>query len=312
MGENKKIIVVTGPTATGKTALAVDLALFYHTEIISCDSMQVYKYMDIGTAKPTLEERRGVVHHLMDRVYPDDSYNVARFKDDAQGIIELLHNRGKIPILCGGTGLYIDSLIRNIVFLNEDDDDSIREELYEIAKTQGSAHLHSLLEKADRQQASKIHPNNVKRVVRALEVFIKTGLKPSERNKRSLQEKSPYDFHIIGLNLNRDTLYKRINSRVDEMISKGLTDEVRGLIDLGYGPGLNSMQGLGYKEMVPYLYGRETLKNATDILKRNTRRFAKRQLTWFRKNGAIKWYYPDEYPSADSLFKNIVANLQLF
>ncbi len=284
-----KVIVIAGPTASGKTGLAVELALKVGGEVVSADSMQIYRKMNIGTAKPTMEERRGIPHHLLDIVDPDEEFSVAQFKDAAITCIEEIMGRGKIPIVAGGTGLYINTLVYNITFTDTISDWDYREQLSKIASEQGAMVLHEMLEKVDPKSAVAIHPNNVKRVIRALEVYKTTGKPISEHQEESRKIPPPYDYQIFGLEVERDTLYARIDKRVDKMMDTGLYEEVDALIKSGYSPDLVSLQGIGYKEIIAAIKGDYTLQTAVENIKLGTRHLAKRQMTWFNKTNDLKW-----------------------
>ena len=281
-----KLIVIAGPTAVGKTAVSIELAKRLNGEIISADSMQVYKHMDIGTAKPTLEEMYGIKHYLIDEIEPSDAYSVAVFVQKAKEYLNDIYQRGKQPIIAGGTGFYINALVYDNDFMStnaEAENTAIREELYKLADEQSEVGLHKLLMEIDPIAAERIHPNNVKRVIRAIEFHKLTGGKLiSEHNDTEKQRTSPYDVSLFVLDMPREKLYGRIELRIDKMIQDGLVGEVQHLLDMGVSPDAVSMRGLGYKEIVPYLQGHTTLDEAVELLKRNTRRFAKRQLTWFR------------------------------
>jgi len=293
--ENRKVrvIAVVGPTASGKTGLAVELALRLGGEIVSADSMQIYKDISIGTAKPTAEEMRGVPHHLMDFVPLDRDYSVADYVRDAKREIAGIDARGAMPFVVGGTGLYIDSLLENIRFDEMEADVQLRAELRGFADRYGAEALHDELRKIDPELAEKLHPNNIGRVIRAIEVYRLTGKTMSEQQRLSRAEDSQYDVFWIGLTFrNRENLYARIDARVDEMMKNGLVDEARAL----YGRKLSSTatQAIGYKELFDYFDGKQSLAEAADGLKRSTRRYAKRQLTWFRRNNNVNWVYMDE------------------
>ena len=286
----KPLVILTGPTAVGKTELSVRLAKAVGGEIISADSMQIYKYMDIGSAKITKEEMQGVKHYLIDELMPDEEFNIVRFKQMAEKAMEQIYANGHIPIVTGGTGFYIQALLYDIDFTDEDDaDDSYRKELEKIAAVSGAEVLHEMLFKADPESAKAIHPNNIKRVIRALEYYHLTGQKISEHNENERQKESPYNYAYIVLNRNRNVLYERIEQRVDKMLAEGLVDEVMKLKQMGYTRNMVSMQGLGYKEILDYLNDSITLEEAVYILKRDTRHFAKRQLTWFRREKDVIW-----------------------
>ncbi|MGI6266559.1 MAG: tRNA (adenosine(37)-N6)-dimethylallyltransferase MiaA [Candidatus Metalachnospira sp.] len=284
----KPLIVIAGPTACGKTDLSINLAEKIGGEIISGDSMQVYKLMDIGTAKPTAEETRGIPHFLIDELYPDEEYNVMIFQKKAKEYMKEIYDRGHIPIIVGGTGFYINALVYDNDF-TEEESSSIRDELYRIAETEGKEKLHDMLADIDIEYAQSIHPNNVKRVARAIEYYRLTGEKMSEHNKSAKEKESPYNTAFFVLNMDRQKLYERIDMRVDIMMENGLENEVRKLIDMGYSPELVSMQGLGYKEFIPYFNGEISLEKAVDDIKKYTRHFAKRQLTWFRRQTEGIW-----------------------
>ena len=284
-----KVMVIAGPTASGKTDLAVELALMIDGEIISADSMQIYRGMDIGTAKPTIDERRGIPHHLIDIVDPDEEYSVAQFKEDALACIDDIVKRGKTPIVAGGTGLYINSLVYNITFSETISNWEYREKLRKLSEEQGPLVLYEYLKKVDPKSAEIIHPNNVKRVIRALEVYETTGKPISEHKEVSRNNPPPYKFLVYGLQVERKELYRRIDQRVDKMMEKGLYDEVKGLLSRGYSPELVSLQGIGYKEIIAAIEGRCSLSEATERMKTNTRHLAKRQITWFNKTEGLVW-----------------------
>lgn len=279
----KPLIVIGGPTACGKTGFSIQLAKKIGGEIISADSMQVYRYMDIGTAKVTLEEADGVPHYLIDEFDPDEEYNVMIFQQKAKTYMEKIWAKGKVPILVGGTGFYINALLYDNDFTETEHDTSYREECYQLAQEQGPEALYERLKEIDPEYAEIIHANNVKRVTRALEYHYLTGQKFSEHNAAQKKKETPYDAAVIILNMDREKLYERIELRIDIMMEQGLLAEVKGLLEKGYSPELVSMQGIGYKEFVPYFNGECTLEEAVTQLKTNTRRFAKRQLTWFRR-----------------------------
>lgn len=284
----KRIVVIVGPTASGKTALAKETAKHFGGEIVSADSMQIYKYMDIGTAKPTAEEQQGIVHHMIDFVPPEQKYDVATFVHDARACIDDIHRRGKLPILVGGTGLYIDHVVKDTEFEKTDTDTLYRREMELFAEKNGNESLHLLLREIDPQAAENIHPNNVRRVIRALEVFHTTGKTFTQCNLESV--KAPvYDAVWFGLNMPREALYERINQRVDRMMEQGLLDEVKYIMSLGVTAQSTAMQAIGYKELACYLNGGCTLVEAVDLIKQESRRYAKRQLTWFKRNPEIHW-----------------------
>lgn len=300
------VIVIVGPTASGKTKVSIELAKLIEGEIISADSMQVYKYMDIGTAKPTMEERQGIKHYLIDEVYPDEEFNVVKFQKLALQYIEHILKKGKTPIVTGGTGLYINSLIYNIKFSESVTDWKLREELNKMALTKGSKYLHDMLREIDPEAAARIHYNNTKRIIRAIEVFKTTNKTITYHQEISRLEPPKYNFILFGLTMDRKLLYDRINKRVDDMLDRGLVNEVKNLIEMGYHEKLQSMQGLGYKEFFWYYSGRTTLEESVYFLKRNTRHYAKRQITWFRKNNDIKWINIDEDTKINQITSQIV------
>lgn len=279
----RPLIVIGGPTACGKTGFSIKLAKKIGGEIISADSMQVYRYMDIGTAKVTPEEADGVPHYLIDELNPDEEYNVMLFQQKAKAYMEEIWAKGKIPILVGGTGFYINALLYDNDFTETEKDTSYREECYKLAQEQGAEVLFERLKEIDPEYAANIHANNVKRVTRALEYHYLTGQKFSEHNAEQKEKETPYDAAVIILTMDREQLYRRIELRIDLMMEQGLLAEVKGLLDKGYSPDLVSMQGIGYKEFIPYFKGECTIEEAVTQLKTNTRRFAKRQLTWFRR-----------------------------
>lgn len=304
------VLAVAGPTASGKTGLGIALAKEYGGEVISADSMQIYKGMDIASAKPTKEEMDGVPHHLIDFLDRDVVFSAADYVKLAKEKIEEVLSRGKLPIIVGGTGLYIDSLLNNVRFSEGGSDEAYREELYAFAEEHGNEALHEKLAMADPEAASNIHPNNLVRVVRALEVLHVTGKTFTELKAESLLEESPYDSLIIGLDYeDRQTLYDRINLRVDEMVKTGLVEEAR---NLWQESGMRtSANAIGFKELIPYFDGNMTLDECIDKIKQETRRYAKRQLTWFRKNKRIKWIILGEIDKKTEILeksKKCIAN----
>ncbi|EPR13395.1 tRNA (adenosine(37)-N6)-dimethylallyltransferase MiaA [Ruminiclostridium papyrosolvens] len=288
-----RVIVIVGPTASGKTNLSIELAKRMNGEIISADSMQIYKYMDIGTAKPTKEEMQGIEHYLINEVLPSEDFNVVRFKELAERYIDNILKKGKQPIVAGGTGLYISSLINNINFSESESDWELRETLKKEAEELGPEYLHKKLQEVDPDSALNIHPNNIKRVIRALEVYYQTQKPISYHNEISRSIPPRYQFVLVGLNMDRQVLYERINTRVDIMIKNGLVDEVKRLVDLGYADSIISMQGIGYKEILEYLRNNSTLEQAIENIKQGTRRYAKRQITWFKRINGIRWFNID-------------------
>lgn len=285
----KPLIILTGPTAVGKTELSIRLAKLVNGEIISADSMQVYKHMDIGSAKIRQEEMQGVPHHLIDVFEPDEEFHVVRFQACARRCMDEIYGRNRIPILVGGTGFYIQAVLYDIDFTENGGDDGYRKGLEALAQEKGNEVLHQMLREVDAPSAEQIHANNVKRVIRALEYYHETGEPISRHNEQERQKESPYNFAYFVLNDRRDRLYAKIDARVDEMLQEGLVEEVRALKEKGYTKDMVSMQGLGYKEILSYLEGACTLEEAVYILKRDTRHFAKRQLTWFRREREVCW-----------------------
>lgn len=300
----KPLIILSGPTAVGKTKLSIGLAKAINGEIISADSMQVYRTMDIGTAKIKPEEMQGVAHHLIDILDPEDDFNVVLFAEYAKKACESCYQRGKIPIIAGGTGFYIQALLYDIDFTENDDDKTYREELEKLALEKGNEYLHGLLAEKDPKAAESIHPNNVKRVIRALEFYEKSGQRISDHNEEQSAKESPYEYAYFVLNDDRKLLYERIDSRVDMMLQEGLVEEVKRLLDAGVSRSRVSMQGLGYKEIAAYLCGECTLEEAVYILKRDTRHFAKRQITWFKREDEVIWLNRQDFSSKE---ENILA-----
>ena len=302
----KDLIVLTGPTAVGKTSLSIALAKAVDGEIISADSMQVYKYMNIGTAKITEEEKCGIPHFLIDELEPDEEFNVTIFKNKVMGYIEDIKSRGKVPIIVGGTGFYIQSVIYDINFNEYGDDSNVRIKYEAMAETLGKSELHKKLALVDREYADSVSYNNVKKVVRALTFFEMTGEKLSEHNKRERERSSPFDFAYFVLTMDRKKLYERIDKRVDLMFDMGLVEEVKALMAKGYDKSLVSMQGIGYKEVIDYLSGKTSLEECIDIIKRDTRHFAKRQLTWFKREKVVTYIDKDEFDAEDNCLKEML------
>lgn len=291
----KPLIVLTGPTAAGKTHLSISLAKAVNGEIISADSMQVYKYMDIGSAKIRPEEMQGVKHYLVDELLPEEEFHIVRFQQMAKSAMEEIYAKGKIPILVGGTGFYIQAITKEIDFTQAQQEDGYRQELERTAEEKGKEYLHQMLEKVDPVSAQEIHVNNVKRVIRALEFYHQNQSPISAHNQEQKEHETPYDLAYFVLNVPRELLYKRIDDRIDEMMQEGLLEEVKRLKEMGYHRGMVSMQGLGYKELLAYLDGEYPLEEAIRILKRDTRHFAKRQLTWFRREKDTIWLNKEVY-----------------
>ena len=309
---NKKpLIILTGPTAVGKTSLSISLAKAVNGEIISADSMQVYKHMDIGTAKITPKEMGDVPHHLISEFNPDEDFNVVKFQHYAKKYIKSIYERNKTPILVGGTGFYIQAVLYDIDFEDNPSDTSYRKELEQLARTKGAEHLHGLLAKVDPKSSNTIHPNNVKRIIRALEYINQTGEPISVHNELQRKKTSPYNYKYFVLNKERSKLYESINHRVDIMINAGLIDEVKQLLTMGYTKDMVSMQGLGYKEIIDYLEGNNSLDEAIDKLKRDTRHYAKRQLTWFKREKDIIWVNKEDYSDEADIIDYLIENVNL-
>ncbi|EFU41540.1 tRNA delta(2)-isopentenylpyrophosphate transferase [Paenibacillus vortex V453] len=283
-----KLLVLIGPTAVGKTKMSIELAKEFGCEIISGDSMQVYRGMDIGTAKISADEMEGIPHHLIDIHEPDHPYSVAEFQEQSRRLITEIAGRDKLPFLVGGTGLYVESVCYGYQFSETGADEAFRDEQFRYANENGAEALHRKLADVDPETADRLHPNDLRRVVRALEVFHMTGI-PLSAQLAPQTKQSPYDLCLVGLTMDRQMLYNRIEERIDLMLNQGLVDEVAALMDKGYAPGLVSMQGLGYKEIVSHLNGEFSYEEAVVLLKRDTRRFAKRQLSWFRHMKDIEW-----------------------
>lgn len=305
----KPLVILTGPTAVGKTELSIKLAKLLNGEIISADSMQVYKGMDIGTAKITKEEMQGVEHHLIDIITPFEDWDVSSFKTYSQNALDDIVMRGRIPLVTGGTGFYIQALVKDVDFSYEDNSD-VRNELEREYELKGADYLHEKLKEVDPVSAVIIHKNNVKRVIRALEFFKLNGYPISEHNKTQSENESPYNFAYFVLTDERDKLYERINRRVDIMLENGLVDEVKRLKDSGLDRSYVSMQGLGYKEILDYLDGKLTLEEAVYILKRDTRHFAKRQLTWFRREKDVIMINKSDYSGTDEILEYMISILR--
>lgn len=297
------VLAIVGATASGKSAFAVKAAKTLGGEVVSADSMQVYKYLDVGTAKVTKEEMDGVVHHLIDVLEPDDDCNVSRFVQMAEACIEDIHKRGKLAVLCGGTGLYVDSLLKGAAFEDDSCDESYRQKLLEIVDTKGADELYKMLLAVDIKAAESIHPNNIKRVIRALEFYHITGKSITTQKTNTLNTK--YKSFVIGMHRDREALYKAIDERVDKMIADGLFEEVENLLKKGICKKCNSMQAIGYREVIWYFKGKCTLAEAVRLIKRNSRRYAKRQLTWFGANSSIHWVNPLDSKAVEEILKKV-------
>ena len=308
--EKKPLIILTGPTAAGKTKLSIGLAKKIGGEIISADSMQVYKKMDIGTAKIRPEEMDGVPHYLIDVLDPFEEFNVVYFVEKAKEAMEKIYAAGHIPIIVGGTGFYIQALLYDIDFSQHEEKESYRKELEQLAREKGKEYLYEILKKVDPEYAQIVHFNNVKKVIRALEYHKETGGKLSEHNKEQRQKESPYNFAYFVLYHDREILYERINKRVDIMMEEGLLSEVKRLIKKGYTKNLVSMQGLGYKEFFDYFDGTISLEDTVDKIKKDTRHFAKRQLTWFRREKEVIWINKKEYEQEEALLTSVLDKIE--
>jgi len=301
----KQLLIIVGPTAVGKTDTAIALAQRLKGEIISADSMQIYKYMNIGTAKPTLEEQAGVPHYLLDLVYPDEAFSVAEFQLKAQQLIDNISTRGKLPIVAGGTGLYVNSLMYEMDFTNTISNWELRNRLEDEANIHGNQYIHNKLKELDPKAAERIHPNNVKRVIRAIEVNYESGENIGDF-KEDIKANSNYNICMVALTRDREELYDRVNKRVDIMVEQGLIKEVKELLAKGYPKDLIAFKGLGYKEIIGYLEGEFSLDYAVETLKRDTRRYAKRQLTWFKRYKEATWFNLSEYSSRENLIDDIM------
>ncbi|MEE3498552.1 MAG: tRNA (adenosine(37)-N6)-dimethylallyltransferase MiaA [Ruminococcus bromii] len=305
MDNSINLISVIGPTASGKTGLAVELAKHFNGEVVSADSMQIYKGMQIATAKPTIQEMQGIKHHLIDFLQPDQTYSVAMYVNDAKKCINDIHSRGKLPFVVGGTGLYVDSLLNNVKFSEEERDRKICNELNEIYKTQGVDALLDILSEFDDKSAHRLKAEkNPKRIIRAIEFYKTTGKTITEQIEKSKLEPSPYNTIKLGLNFkDRQVLYDRINKRVDLMLDNGLLDEAKKVLSNNLSQ--TSVKAIGYKELIPYFNCEKTLEDCVENLKRETRRYAKRQITWFKRDKEINWLYVDEL-SPDDLLSNAI------
>ncbi len=305
------LIILTGPTAVGKTALSISLAKAVNGEIISADSMQVYRGMDIGSAKIKKEEMDGVPHFLIDELEPDEEFHVVKFQELAKKYMKEIWERGHIPILTGGTGFYIQAVLYDIDFTENESDPSYREKLEKIAREEGADVLHRQLREVDPVSADEIHENNIKRVIRALEFYKETGMPISKHNEMERKKESPYQFAYFVLNDKRAHLYEKIDKRVDQMMDEGLLEEVKKLKERGFSRDMVSMQGLGYKEMMDYLDGKCSLEEAIYILKRDTRHFAKRQITWFKRERDVIWIEKEAYQyQEEEILKAMLLELE--
>ena len=301
----KDLFILAGPTAIGKTETSIELAKKLNGEIISADSMQIYKYMDIGSAKIKPGEMQNVKHYLLDFLDPRLEFSVAEFKEKATGAINEIYIKGKSPLIVGGTGFYIDSLVLNYDFASVEKDEIYRESLKEIASEKGNEYVHNLLKEVDEESYKRLFPNDLKRIIRALEVYKLTGKTLSQFNTEQNIYDIPYNVYYFVLNMNRDKLYERINRRVDIMIEQGLIDEVRKLKEMGCSADMQSMKGIGYKEILSYLNGSISLNEAIEMIKKGSRNYAKRQLTWFRKDKRVIWIGKDEFKDNEEIVEYI-------
>ncbi len=307
--KKKPLIIIVGPTAVGKTETSICIAKNLCSEIISADSMQIYQHLDIGSAKPSVEEMKGIPHYLIDEIDPRSSFSVADFQQMCKTYIDLILAKNKIPIVVGGTGLYINSIIYSLDFTRTTSNWKLRKDMEQEAIQFGNEHLHNKLKKINNDLASRIHPNNVKKIIRALEVFDESGAIIKDFQE-SLVENPEYDYVLIGLNRDRHELYTRINKRVDILIDRGLIDEVKGLMNMGLMENDISMKGIGYKEIIKYTNGEYSLEEAISIIKRDTRRYAKRQITWFKRYEKIQWFTFEDYSSHLQLEKDIMKYIE--
>lgn len=301
----EKLFILIGPTAVGKTSVSIELAERLNGEIISADSMQIYKYMDIGTAKISKEEMKGIPHYLLDIIYPDESFTVSNYKELATKHITEINEKNKLPIIVGGTGLYINSLVYNLNFAQVEPNEEIRKKLECTRIERGNKYLHDLLKDIDKGSSDRISINDTKRIIRALEIYEITGKTMTEYNKNFRLPNEDYDLEMICLNMNREKLYQRINYRVDLMIQSGLIDEVKFILDKGYDKNLVSLQGIGYKEIIMYLEDKCSLDEAIEKIKQGSRNYAKRQLTWFRRDNRIRWIDVDCFDGVDDISDTI-------
>ena len=315
MSEKIPILILVGPTAVGKTSTSIKVAKKLNGEIISSDSMQIYKYMNIGTAKVTKEEMQGIKHYMIDEIYPDEKFSVSDFQERANSYIKDIYNRKKLPIVVGGTGLYINSLVYDLDFTKAISNKEFRKKCENDIKKYGNEYLYEKLKIIDPDSLDRIHLNDTKRIIRALEIYYETGKPMSIYYKKFRKPNHLYKIAMIALNIDRKELYNRIDLRVDLMLEKGLIDEVKSLLKKGYNETLTSMQGLGYKEVIKYLNNQYDYKEAVRVLKRDSRRFAKRQLTWFRRDKQIKWINADEFETqqdiVDEIFNYAKKKLEL-
>ena len=305
------VIAVVGPTASGKTSLSIEIAKHFSGQVVSADSMQIYEKMNIATAKPTDDEMQGVPHHLIDFQPIDKKFSVAEYVTLAKNCIEKIHNDGDLPVVVGGTGLYVDSLLQNIQFSKEEGNNELRNELTEMFDQKGAEFMLEALREIDPQTAEKLHLNDKSRIIRALEIYKATGKTMTEQKILSREEESPFEVLYIGINYrDRNVLYDRINRRVDIMLENGLLDEAKDFYNIDADK--TACQAIGYKELAPYFNGEKTLDECLESLKIETRHYAKRQLTWFRKNENINWVYPDDYENAEDMYKSVFVIIDKF
>lgn len=305
----KDVVIIVGPTAVGKTDISIKVAKELNGEIVSADSMQIYKHFNIGSAKPTIEEMDNIPHYLIDEIDPTEGFSVAQYRDKAFDYIRRIVHKDKLPIVVGGTGLYVNSLIYEMDFGNTSADKRFREKLEDDAKNKGKEYLYNKLKELDEEAANRIHPNNIKRVIRAIELASKGNSSIKDFSK-DLKRNEDYNYILIGLNRDRKELYQRINLRVDLMFQAGLVDEVRNLIKLGLSEEDISMKGIGYKEILKYLKGEYDIEEAKRLVKRNTRRYAKRQITWFKRYDEIEWFNLSNKNENDKIFDNIIRFIE--
>lgn len=305
----KPLVIIAGPTAVGKTDISIEVAKRLNGEIVSADSMQIYKYLSIGSAKPTQEEMQEIKHHLIDEIDPRTEFSVSAYKELAKKYIQEIASKNKLPIVAGGTGLYVNSLIYDMDFSNTCSNNEIRDKLTREYEEYGNEYLHNKLKEVDIKASQRIHPNNVQKVIRALEIFYTSG-ETTKDFSNDLVENEDYNYLLIGLNRDREELYERVNMRVGIMIEEGLIEEVKNLMDMGLKTEDISMKGIGYKEVIGYLDGEYDLERAIYLIKRNTRRYAKRQLTWFKRYNKMKWFNLDKDTNKEKIISNIIEFIE--
>ncbi|MDD2446061.1 MAG: tRNA (adenosine(37)-N6)-dimethylallyltransferase MiaA [Tissierellia bacterium] len=305
----EKLFILMGPTAVGKTSVSIELAKRLNGEIISADSMQIYKYMDVGTAKITKDEMEDIPHYMVDIIKPDENFTVLNYKKMATNYIKDINSRNRLPIVVGGTGLYINSLVYELNFAGVKPNEKIRERYENIRNERGNLYLHSQLENIDEDSANRISINDTKRIIRALEIYEITGKTMTEYNKNFRNPNEDYDLVMICLNMDRQKIYERINLRVDIMIKEGLVNEVKNILDMGFNTNLISLQGIGYKEIISYLKNECSLDEAIEQIKKASRNYAKRQLTWFKRDNRIRWIDVDEFKDINGLVDEVQETL---